>query len=896
MNSMKKYHFVNLSILLRSLFLIWFLVDSAASIGQEAKPDVETNQSDQIKLAASFVNKYCVSCHGPVSQEADRRFDQILDSDAKLSERSSDQREQWREILDRLNLADMPPEDAKLQPSEQERLGIIDLLTNQLSQKSKSASEQPTILRRLNRTEYDLSVRQLLGLETMLKDPTSSFSPDETKEGFSNVGDSLIVSDFLMNRYLNAADQYIDAAIEKATASKSTFSRNFKPPFFNEGEVHDGLNVDGEYQHIRENATDRGGYLWLQKLSRGVPTSGLYKIRIHASAINREHPYKPSILKIPKSDPLIMSLVVANASQSRNPKTNHATDRTLATFEVADNEPDWYEVEVWIDKGYLIKLGYPNGPRQIKYQRHQLMRNHRDSFPKFLTEHCPVFSNMHPDYDPEKAPALVKTFLAEQEELRKAGKPYAVFGVAHLIHTREAWGTFYSEYQGPRIRVFEIQLSKTQLSATKSSNTLATVDALIDETFTDRQAINSIRSFAKLAARRPLNEKQIAPILTLYQSARKSSSVNEAARLAYKSILCSPFFIYHRNRNGKLDQFELASRLSYFLTNAPPDNELQQLAQENKLDASAIREQTNRLLNHESNRRFVESFADAWLKLSKLGTMLPDFHEHPDYYNERLESAMREETVLFLQDAIKQNRPTSWLVDADQTFLNAPLARLYGIEGVDHLDLRPHKFSKLHQLTRGGLLGQASILTASANGIDTSPVIRGIWVLECILGTPPSSPPPDVEPLEPDTRGATTIREQLSKHRDVASCRHCHRRIDPLGFALESFDEIGRFRSNYVVGKKKKSKIETAGTLPSGEKFSHIAELKKILATKANLLDRNLVSKLLIHATGRIHNPDDAADVLAICRPNSKNESNHKNPNGMRELIHRLIASDAFHR
>ena len=630
-------------------------------VAQEISKEKQTND---FRTVQKFVETYCVDCHGPNQQEADRRFDQLIENRTKTNGTKSSgtkatdklgatNREHWREILDRLNLGEMPPSDAEKQPSDQERIHTIKLLTDRLIRKPDTADQpdsQPA-LRRLNKAEYDRSVRSLLGLQDMLADPTASFSPDETKEGFTTVAESLVISDFLMHRYLEAADQYLATAIGNATHRTESKSTNFQAPFFREDNVGDGLNRDGEYQHIRENASDTGGFLWLQKLQKGVASSGHYQIRIRATAINRTHPYKDWILDVPQEDPLVMSVVAADASQSKNPKTNHATDRMLAEFVMSDDDPRWYEATVWIDRGYLLKFGYPNGPRRIKYQRHSLMYHHRESFPRFLTEHVPVFSNMHPDYDKEKAPPMVEKFLAEQEELRKAGKPYAVFGVDHLLHTNEAWRTFYSEYKGPRIRVFEIELA-----GPTPSTPLPAVAALVDDELTDDQAKAAIERFASLAARGTLPTKKLKPILKLYESARQDASVGEAIKLAYKAILCSPFFIYHRTKSGNLDDFELASRLSFFLTGGPPDDQLIQLASDGSISQPVVlREQANRLLGQPASKTFINSFANAWLRLSKLGTMLPNFDEHPNYYNERLESAMRAETMSFLRDAFENN-------------------------------------------------------------------------------------------------------------------------------------------------------------------------------------------------------------------------------------------------
>ncbi len=834
-----------------------------------------------------FVQKYCISCHGSDMEEGDRRFDHLADIDGGEND-TLENREHWREVLDRLNLADMPPEDAAAQPTDKERLEIIELLSRDLSRKREGEGESNAVaLRRLNRSEYDLTVRNLLGLENMLRDPTASFSPDSRKAGFDNVGESLLVTDFLMKQYLQAADEFLQAAIVQATASDEIRSWIFRAPFFRENNPADGLNKAGQYMHIRESSSGHGFFLYLEELAKsgGVPESGFYALRIKASAINRKHPYKDWIMDTSSDDPLVMS-IVASESDAKKPRFVHSSDRTLKEFEIADQEERWYETKVWIDRGFSIKLGYPNGPRRIKYMRHSLMKNHRDSFPEFLTDHVHVFHDMHPDFDESKAPAMVEAFLAEQDELKKARKRYDTFGIDHALHTNAAWLTFYREYKGPRIRVSEVQISGPQLAKSVDA-----VRPLIDQDIGDAEAKDFIRQFATRAASRPVEETALQPILGLFESARKTMDVNDASRLAYKAILCSPSFIYHRNRKGKLDNFEFANRLSRFLTGSPPDAELYGLAKSGKIADSQIRRlQAERLLSSEAGRNFVSRFLDSWLHLSKLGTMQPDENEHATYFNERLESAMREETILFMQDAFANDRPASWLIDADQTFVNAPLARLYQINGVEGLEMRQVKIS---DSKRGGLLGHASVLTATANGIDTSPVTRGVWVLECLLGTPPSPPPPDIEPLEPDTRSAVTIREQLSKHREVASCRHCHRRIDPLGFALECFDEIGRVRNEYGDWNEKKLPIDTAGKLPSGESFDDISGLRKLLVRQTSLVEQNFVAKLIVQATGRIDDPADQVDVMEILRDPNANDDRAV---GIRELLQRVIDSDAFSR
>jgi hypothetical protein len=334
----------------------------------------------------------------------------------------------------------------------------------------------------------------------------------------------------------------------------------------------------------------------------------------------------------------------------------------------------------------------------------------------------------------------------------------------------------------------------------------------------------------------------------------------------------------------------LAARLSYFLAVSQPDDRLRTLATAGRLgDPTVRRTEAERLLAAPTSDRFIDAFLDGWLALWKLGSMAPDVAKFRAYYDDDLEPAMRRETRLLFQQLLATNAPAVRLLDADETIVNAGLARLYGIppeafeaalgkpvEGLDPRDLTPDAFgtapSRSRQQTgfalvslpdhrRGGLLGQASILTLTANGVDTSPVIRGAWVLENILGSPPPPPPPDVPVIEPDIRGATTIRERLEKHRAVAACATCHALIDPPGFALESFDAIGRWRDAYS-DTEKKPPVDPSGEL-SGEAFKDVTEFKRLLVERPERFARCLVEKLLVMALGR---ELDVADRPAIRR------------------------------
>ena len=264
-----------------------------------------------------------------------------------------------------------------------------------------------------------------------------------------------------------------------------------------------------------------------------------------------------------------------------------------------------------------------------------------------------------------------------------------------------------------------------------------------------------------------------------------------------------------------------------------------------------------------------------------LGATPPDRGEFRDFYHYDLDSAMRQETFLYIRHMIDEDLPLENLIDSNFTFVNKPLARFYGFEVPKNLGFEKVTFDDRR---RGGLLGQASVLTLTANGIDTSPVVRGVWLLENLLGTPPSPPPPDVEPLDPDIRGAKTVRDQLDKHRQVASCYDCHRKIDPLGFALENYDPIGRWRDRY----DRSGKIDASGELPGGKSFEDVVGLKEILLDQQQVVAKALVSKLMSYALGRQVDANDRPAIDRILETTAKDGYRFK------ELVRQVATSEAF--
>jgi hypothetical protein len=409
-----------------------------------------------------------------------------------------------------------------------------------------------------------------------------------------------------------------------------------------------------------------------------------------------------------------------------------------------------------------------------------------------------------------------------------------------------------------------------------------------------------IRGFARRAFRRAVTDDDIKPFLARVKSKLDQNySFEQSVRVGLKGVLVSPEFLFLRETTA-LDDYALASRLSYFLWSSMPDEQLLKLADESKLrEPGVLSQQVERMLGDVKARAFTENFVGQWLSLRAIDATSPDPKLYPEY-DDILKTAMAKEAVLFFDEVLKNDLSLTNFVASDFTFLNARLAKHYGIPGVEGTEMR--KVTLPPESHRGGVLTMAAMLKVTANGTTTSPVLRGAWVLDRILGTPPPKPPADVEAIEPDIRGATTIRDQLAKHRQNATCASCHVKIDPPGFALESFDVIGGWRDHYrsvgtgeraiVNGQRMRylngPAVNAGDVLPDGRRFSNIDEYKQLLLDDKDQLARALTGKLLTYATGAAPTAGDGAEIEAIVR--RVREKGY----GFRSLIHEIVESRVF--
>jgi len=378
-----------------------------------------------------------------------------------------------------------------------------------------------------------------------------------------------------------------------------------------------------------------------------------------------------------------------------------------------------------------------------------------------------------------------------------------------------------------------------------------------------------------------------------------------AMRWSYRAALTSPDFLYHVEPAGALDGPALACRLSYFLWNSMPDEKLTALAADGKLTAPAVlKGEVERLLRDPRSNRFIEDFLGQWLKLRAIAANDPDRKLYPEF-NKYLQDSMVAESLAYFREMMDKNLTADFLVKSDFAMLNGRLAAHYGLPAVDGPDIR--RVALPAGSPRGACLTQAAVLKVTANGTTTSPVPRGAFVLDRLLGQPPAPPPPNTAAVEPDVRGAVTIREQLAKHRDNASCASCHAKMDPPGFALEEFDVIGGQRGRYRslgigdpaprgtidpfigIGFKLGPKVDPSGTLPDGRTFANFAEFQTLLASNRDALLTNLAGQLTVYATGRGVSFADRDEIAAMVA------ATNKQGGGVRALVGVLVASKLFH-
>jgi len=773
---------------------------------------------------APFLRQHCYDCHDAATKEGGLDLTALGGDFSDLAIFAK-----WERIHDRVRDGEMPPPDVD-EPPTATRDGFLKTLAADLT--TAHAAKKGTVLRRLNRYEYERTLNGLLGVRVQV----AEMLPEDGKShGFDNIGEALDLSPVQMQRYLQAAQVALDAAVQFGPKPE---------PRFEELRFDTGRNQQfvGEHWHRRDDGAVvfylEGGYPGIKVQEFRVRAPGVYRIRLHVAAHQSDRP--------------IAYAVHFGRDSLEEPAALHSYREALPGAVRVD------ELTTELKKDDTLRL-FVHG------------------------------------LDPSVNHWVAVNRKADQF----AGPGLAVLKVEVEGPVIDQWPG-----RGHCLRFGDLEAADTGPEHQRKASWYRPVWRLVSED-PESDVERVLLPFIEAAFRRPVDAEAAAPFIALArQELASGATIDDALRTAQTAVLCSPDFLYLLEGPGRLDDYALAARLSYALWGLPPDEQLLTLAARGQLFQPAQRRaQTERLLNDPRAAWFTETFVGQWLNLREIDFTVPDRQLYPEY-DEPLKSAMLDETRRFFGEVLAKNLSVSSFLDSDWTFLNERLARHYGIEGVRGVAMRRAVLKPEDR--RGGVLTHASVLKVSANGTTTSPVVRGAYVLERIMGIQPPPPPPGVPGVEPDIRGAATLREQLDKHRSISSCNSCHRIIDPPGFALENYDVMGGWREHYrSLGTQFPSPpreatggrgvpwrigppVDASGETPDGQRFDGLADYKQILLSEPKRFTRTLAEKLATYATGRGMGFSDRAELQRIA------DAVADRGYGFRDLVHEVVQSEIF--
>jgi len=707
----------------------------------ERATDVVNQTIDFQKQVAPLLEKYCTECHGGARKKADLALDVFK---GKAAAAVMKDRELWVKVLEKLKDREMPPEE-KPQPSEDEIERITTWIQRSLAATDCQNVKNPgrVTLRRLNRAEYNNTIRDLVGVDFQ---PADDFPTDDVGYGFDNIGDVLSMSPILVEKYMSAAEQIVGKAIVPDASARVPRRRL-------EAKDLAGGDKLGPRVVVSRNPASA---------DIEFPKDGAYVIRVKASAGLKSDPPPRLVVRL--------------------------DDREILTADVTEQKD--------AAKTREVKFDATAGMKKL------VLADARGSEAKEP-------STTESTGGGGRGPLLLVEFV---------------------------------EIVGPA----DLPASHTRIITCQPTGERSSIEC----------ARQVLREFATRAFRRPVTDDELERLVRFVRLTQdQGDSFERGIQLAMQAILSSPHFLFRveldpdaNDPDGirSLNDFELATRLSYFLWSSMPDDELFRLARSGELRKPDMRDaEVRRMLADAKAEALVENFAGQWLQLRDIAKVTPDPELFPSF-DDALRAAMLRETELFFEAVVKEDRSILDFLDADFTFVNERLARHYGIDGANGEEFRR---VSLAGGGRRGVLTQASILTITSNPTRTSPVKRGKWILENILGTPPPSPPPGVEELEEGKDAALkgSLRERMEQHRSKPMCATCHNRMDPIGFAFENFDAIGAWRD--FDGK---FAIDASGSLPGGVEFDGPPELIDMLKTaRRKQFCRCLAEKMLTYALGR---------------------------------------------
>lgn len=770
----------------RSYFVCLFFIIFGTAL------PVTAETPEPFQSVAPILKKYCTQCHGPGEKKGGIRFDQ-LDPDLV----NGDDAARWNDVLDQINLGEMPPEDAP-QPTLQERRQLSRWLVSALREAAaaKRFKDGRVHSRRLTRYEYSNTMRDLL--KTNLNFARDLPPEPASREGFQNDGSVLEMSPTQIEMYLSIARKALQEVIvigeqpELYEFAQHETAQGKLP----EKKVAGHEPVRPEFILDIPQFPRHGEFEFTVTARASVPDGqGLPRIVITLGHV-------PGIIHVPRG-------LVGSADVSEQQRTFTFRGR-LEDFP----QPGPIAFGSSGFKGLIAMVDFTDADGQeLRYPDRK--------------------------YAQKPTPPKKKRNSKEQDVEEDERKTVPFGGRLDIeILSAEFKAPVYSSWPPPGHREFLFESADT------------------DEA---QYARAVLKQFMSKAFRRPVNDQEVDEVTELFHALRdRSNSFEEAMRESFAAVLVSPHFLYIvEKRNGsefeRITDYELASRLSYFLWSTSPDQELMSLAHRGQLsDENVLEAQTLRLLSDARSDEFVTHFVDQWLDLDALNRVAVNPEYYPDFDNS-LKELMRQQTHAYFAEILRKNQSALNLIDADWEMLNRQLASHYGIEGP-----RSSQFERISLTSddrRGGLLTQGSYLLANSNGEDSHPIKRAVWILDRLLDSPPAPPPPEVPQLDP-TRpdlAQLTLKQQLAVHREKESCHSCHQGIDPWGIPLENFDAVGRWRSEVAaLNNRPATPVDSSSILPSGQKISGIEELRHHLLTQKNkLFARALVKRLMAYSLGR---------------------------------------------
>lgn len=868
---------------------------------------------------AAFAEKYCASCHNDVDKNGGLDLESLA-----FKPDDPENLRKWVRVHDRLAEHEMPPKEKK-QPESAELAAVLRELGGAFTtyESSVTVSQGRATQRRLNGYEYENSLRDLLSAPWL--QIRGQFPEDGESQRFNKIGDALDVSHVHMARYMTAADY----AIRQVLSVK--FSQ---PP----------TKVVRHYARDQRTLTS--------KFTGNAFNSSPDRMTFPVVGLNTPQP-DVRWLRVPLSDPKTRDEEAIGWVSS-----NYVTGFTYRWDGFRAPVAGRYRVKfsgytLWLPpggiarsfKGEKDKVGTPRPPNPNvgDYDRVQPGRRHE---PVTVYTRNGIMNRRVGEFDLTPEPAVYdigevwllanETLVPDASRLYRSRPnnfrnplmtPEGAPGVA--FRWMEIEGPLYDE---KTLAGYELLFGDLPLQRVAKGKTGGVaVSMILDGEHRDggrnagqrvvpmtevplevvskdprQDAERLLKRFIARAYRHPVSEGEVPRFLALFEDRTKAGlSFTEAMLATYTAVLASPGFVFLDESPGLLDDYALATRLALFLWNSEPDAALRARAAKGELrDKAVLRAETERMLADPKAQRFTEAFLDYWVDARKMEDSTPSTTLYNDYYlDDALVEAALLETQLFFTELLKKDLPVRHLVASDFTFLNERLALHYALPDVKGSSMRRVQLPA--DSVRGGLLTQATVLKVTANGTTTSPVLRGKWIVERILGID-IPPPPPVAAVEPDIRGAVTIRQQLDKHRSDPSCASCHVKMDPPGFALESFDVMGAFRDRYRAIDEKKPAVkglgkngqpfeyhyglpvDAAGQLPDGRPFADIREFKQLLRDSDEQLASNLAKQLAIYATGapiRFSDRPAIAEIVRRAKPQQY---------GVRTLVHEIVQSDLF--